>query len=299
MISPRSLAQIVFHRSGLLRVVRHRNRKCLRILMYHRFPDADTAAFDRQCRHIQDHYHALSLSEAGRLLKSGSALPDNALVITVDDGYEDFYRNAFPALRQHGIPATVFLTTGFLDGLTWLWWDRVRVALERTPAKDSFDSTVEALTRVPNQERLRTIESMAQGVDATPPTLYVPLRWDQAREMSKHGIDFGAHTVMHPILSRIETEGELRWEIEQSRDRIAQELGTRTLHFCYPSGRPEDLDGRTRQLVEAAGFETAVTTEPGFNSPGADLLLMRRIGVEPGNTPHYFKQQLAGFRVPQ
>ncbi len=56
----------------------------------------------------------------------------NAVVITVDDGYLDFYEIAFPALREAGLPATLFLTTRFVDGDIWLWPDQVRYILEHS-----------------------------------------------------------------------------------------------------------------------------------------------------------------------
>lgn len=319
MTSLKTAAEFAFHHSGIP-LLRRRNRKKLRILMYHRFPAAHAENFHQQCRYIARHYRTITLTEAGRHISSRTPFPDHSMVVTVDDGYRDFYPNAYPALKEFGIPATLFLTTGVLDGLTWFWWDKLQLALDTTPKQSisiagqhnvpldspqareaALHRIADAMTKIPNSERLALVDNLPALFDitvpASPPEKYQVLRWDEVREMSKHGIDFGAHTVTHPILSRVETTESLRQEMATSRDRIAEELGKPTLHFCYPSGRREDLDGRVKQLAAAAGFQTAVTTEPGLNLLMADLLLLKRVGVDPHLNFHYFARQLAGFRL--
>ncbi len=320
MIRLKRLAQLAFHHSGALALLRHANRRTLRILMYHRFPAEHTHTFRLQCEHMVRHYRPISLTEAANHFKTGTALPENALAITIDDGYRDFYYNGYPSLKQFGIPATMFVTTGVIDGLTWFWWDKLHFALLATPLQSvslageqnvplrnaeereaALHRIADAMTRVPNRERLALIDSLPAllqvEVPVSPPERFRPLGWAEIREMRSNGIEFGAHTVTHPILSRVESMEELRQEIEVSRDRVAEELGVPTRHFCYPSGRAEDLNAKVRQLAATAGFETAVTTEQGLNLPGADLLLMKRIGVEPECEDFYFARQVAGFRL--
>ena len=320
MIAPKTVAAFAFHHAGPVALIRRANRKSLRILMYHRFPTEDADQFRRQCEHIIHFYRPISLTHAARHFRDNIALPENAVVVTIDDGYRDFYLHGYPALKSFGIPATMFLTTGVIDGLTWFWWDKLNFALDHTPLQSisiagerdvplltpnqrqaALDRIAEAMTKLPNQDRLITIDSLPDlfkvKIPLAPPEKFAPLNWDEIREMARNGVEFGAHTVTHPILSRVESVQELRSEMEISRDRIAAELGMPIRHFCYPSGRPEDLDGRVKQLAESAGFETAVTTHHGFNKPGADLLLMSRIGADPHYGHYYFARQLAGFRV--
>jgi Polysaccharide deacetylase len=102
----------------------------LRILMYHRFPDR--SGLEWQCRHLREHYHVISLSEAVCALTSRQPLPPHAVAITIDDGHRDFHQIAWPVFTAYGIPVTVYLVTGFLDGELWLWTDQVRYAFSKT-----------------------------------------------------------------------------------------------------------------------------------------------------------------------
>src|SRR5579884_3826325 len=119
-----SIGKTLFHALGGLRVVHWRNRHGFRILMYHRFPTAHRVGFGRQLDYLQRHYAVKPLGEIVSVLRTGSYLEPHCLAITVDDGHRDFYDVAYPELNARSMSATVFLTTGFLDG-NWLWFDRV------------------------------------------------------------------------------------------------------------------------------------------------------------------------------
>jgi peptidoglycan/xylan/chitin deacetylase (PgdA/CDA1 family) len=110
-------------------------------------------------------------------------------------------------------------------------------------------------------------------------------------------VDLGAHTVTHPILSRVQEKADLRREIEGSKERIEEQTGLSVLHFCYPNGKWQDFDTRVVEMVRHARFETAVTTEPGLNFQGADPLRLLRIGVTPDYPEPYFESCAAAFRV--
>src|SRR5690242_2534713 len=107
-----------FHASGALPAARWLKRGRLRILMYHRF--GERRDLERQCRHIRAHYTPVALTQAADWLAAGGGWPDNALAVTVDDGYRDFYQVAYPVFCEFGIPATVYLVSDFVDGREWL-----------------------------------------------------------------------------------------------------------------------------------------------------------------------------------
>src|SRR5260370_27746941 len=111
------VARVAFHKAGGVPMARWIHRKGLRILMYHRFSDRDALA--RQCAHLRAHYAPVSMAQVAAWLEHGAALPQNALAITVDDGYRDFYQVAYPVFREHAIPATVYLVSEFLDRKLW------------------------------------------------------------------------------------------------------------------------------------------------------------------------------------
>lgn len=300
-----------------------RNARRNRLLTYHHFEASTVQAFEEQCEHLRRYYTPVTLDDIATFVRDGKPLPRNSVSITVDDGYRDFYQYAYPALKQHRIPATVFLITDFIDRQIWPWWDRVRYAFEHTPLQDvdlcvngfrfrqslsapalreragqQFEEALKGLANATRQQLLGQLPQMLDvDIPSSPPRRLEPLTWDEIREMASNGITFGAHTRSHPILSTLETDEELRYEIEGSKARIAEELGEAPLHFSYPNGRPQDITARVRGVVEQAGFRTAVCTEPGLNTPDTDPYLLRRISMDPGAAKLYYRQQVAGFRV--
>lgn len=318
----KNAARVAFHKAGGLDIARWMNRKGLRILMYHRFTQREPLA--RQCAHICAHYSLVSMSRAADWLMHRARLPENALAITVDDGYRDFYQVAYPVLREYGIPATVYLVSDFVDRSGWLWVDQVeyeflhgqarsfRMELPGQPPQSFELSTpetrkaaaravTEAAKNLSNAERVRLLETLPEQLGVRlpeeAPAEYEALRWDEVREMAAAGIDFGAHTRTHPILSRLAGERELAAEIGGSKRQIEQQLGRAVEHFCYPNGAREDIGREAVEAVRAAGFRTGVTTESGLNHVAGDPFRLLRIGVEPGLEVDYFERCAAGFRV--
>jgi peptidoglycan/xylan/chitin deacetylase (PgdA/CDA1 family) len=323
----KSLGRIVLHRAGGLRVVRSLNRRGLRILMYHRFqPDTPglRETLEARCAWMRREYRPISLTDAARAWRNGDPLPPNALAVTVDDGYRDFYDVAYPIFAAHGIPVTMYVVTDFLDGRCWLWADQIKHAflnaradsVEVPPAAGSalafrLDShaareaaslrVTEAAKALRDADRLALVQALPQLLKVTlpdsPPPQYAPLDWEQAREMAVNGIDFGAHTRSHPILSRVAGDAELREEIEGSKLRIEAELARPARHFCYPNGRQEDIGDRTVAVVRQSGFETAVVTDEGLNFPGADPYRLKRLPADPAYSELFFQEYVAGLRA--
>jgi len=102
------------------------------------------------------------------------------------------------------------------------------------------------------------------------------LSWNQIREMQAGGISFGSHTLNHPRLSKIEAD-EARHEITDAKSALEDRLGAAVPSFAYPYG---DLSNETVEMVREAGHTLACSTRPGFNRPGSDPLLLRRIEVD-------------------
>ena len=295
--------------------------------MFHSFlpwRPALAEALDRRCRHLQRFYHPISLTEAAHAWKNGERLPPNALAITVDDGYRDFHELAYPIFAARRLPVTVYLVTEFMDGTLWLWPDQLRYLVENSGSR-SLETSLpsgerialkletaagrehalavlsEAAKRMPDAQKRRLLDELPAMLDVhlptEPPAEYAPLTWQCVKQMSSDGIEFGAHTRTHPILSRVESETALRDEIEGSKRRIEAEIGRPVRHFCYPNGKPEDIDMRTVESVQRAGFETAVVTEEGFNFAGADPFRLKRIPADPAYADSFFEEYVAGVHA--
>ena len=276
--------------------------------------------FDAQMGHLARHYAPLALSEAAERLARGS-LPPRAVAVTFDDGYGDNYRHAFPILKKHGVPATIFVVTGALDRRTPFWWDAVAAAVDRLAAgpvgggnhlpawltaclvplhagalpREVARGIVRRLNALEREERERTVAALlaaAPGAGSAGDDL---LTWDQAREMRRGGVELGSHTVSHAFLDEL-TLAEAGREIEESLERLAAELGAPARLFAYPRGRVAEP---LRALLRDAGVLAAVTTELGDNRPGADLLALHRLDAgylrrAGGFDPHVFDAELAG-----
>jgi peptidoglycan/xylan/chitin deacetylase (PgdA/CDA1 family) len=321
----KSIARTAFQHSGALHLVRWGNRPRLRILMYHQFSTGAEARrlIDRQCKYIRRYYTPVTLSDVSEWLSNGTPLPPNPIAITVDDGYRDFFTTAYPVLHAYGVPATLFVTTDFIDRKDWLWFDRVFYAFEHgrsTHVKfalgarvfefqlDSAEqrraaglTTAVSAVDVADSDRQKLLARLERLLDVQFPSHLpeniAPLSWDELRAISRDGIEIGAHTRSHPILSRIECDTDLGDQVEYSKRRIEQELQKPVRHFCYPNGRAIDINKRVVEHVRAAGYKTAVTTISGLNDRSADPLLLKRIPAEPTTPIAYFRQCLAGFRV--
>ena len=103
----------------------------------------------------------------------------------------------------------------------------------------------------------------------------IMLSWSEIKEMSENRISFGAHTVTHPILSRIPLS-QAEKEILHSKYEIESKLNTKIDLFAYPNGRREDFNENIKSILKRAHFICALTTIFGVNKIGCDLFELRR-----------------------
>jgi len=277
------------------------------IITYHRLSEREggarisARAFAEQVEYLAAHYTLVPLSRLAACLRKRE-LPPRLAAITIDDGYRDAYEIAFPILRKHCAPATVFVVTEFVEGTAWLWTDKARYLAAGAAAQafeigiGSRDLRLElngaasravaaglinaALKPLSEEARDALVERLAfeLGVKLPerPPAEYDAINWRQAREMADAGVEIGSHTLTHPILTGL-GGARLREEVVQSRDRIQNAIGRKVETFCYPNG---DYDLRTRLEVARAGYQLAVTTDTGLNNELNDPLALRRIHGE-------------------
>ncbi|GIK87939.1 MAG: hypothetical protein BroJett026_34200 [Betaproteobacteria bacterium] len=103
------------------------------ILCYHRFGPKPTSltvtpqAFEAQMGWLANNgYTVIPLPRLARFLEGREALPPRSVVVSIDDGYRSTYEVAWPVLRKHGFPATVFLYTDFVGAPDALSWAQMR-----------------------------------------------------------------------------------------------------------------------------------------------------------------------------
>jgi peptidoglycan/xylan/chitin deacetylase (PgdA/CDA1 family) len=274
------------------------------ILVYHRVgEDVDpyvqgtpVAVFERHLRYLCRHFRILSLADLV-LAARRREVPARAIAITFDDGYEDTYSHVLPIVRRYEVPITVYLATGLIDEGRPMWNERIATAIrytscERLQAVPGCDPLPLAtatqrrrtLERVlgllkPRRpaERDELTEQIVRALGVTDDRAPRMLRWAQVRKMREHGVEFGAHTVNHPILSAL-SAAEAYQEIVESKRVIEEQIQTPVEHFAYPNGTSRDFDETTKNLVRTAGFLSAVSMIFGINTTGTDPYELRRGG---------------------
>lgn len=255
--------------------------------------------FSKQMECLASHFNICSLEDIVERLKIKD-VPDNAVVITFDDGYRDIYLNAFPILKRLSIPATIFLATGSIDSRKILWYDKVFSAFRETqePFLEGYGNNAKRYTLGTLEEKLVAQEEVLlflRSISDSEKSFWINLlieklrvedrkeapdlmlTWEDVQVMYKSGISFGAHTVTHPILSRISND-KARAEIYESKEIIEEKLGTTVKTFAYPNGGKEDFNEVTKKILKDAGYTCAVTTIFGTNGVDQDLFELRRGG---------------------
>ncbi len=167
----------------------------------------------------------------------------------------------------------ITLDDGFRDN-----YDRAFPALKRA----QFPATIFLAASYIGTERLPTLT----GTDFVPR----PLTWDQVREMQRHRIGFGSHTLTHPMLTRI-SPAQVRHEVRESKRAIEDALGAPVPFFCYPRG---DFDEVVKDIVRDEGYLAACTTLPGLNDWKTDLFALRRTYVGRNDTATEFAKKVSG-----
>lgn len=289
---------------GLDAPLRWLRRRSAVVLMYHGFTDRPSdglvnyqgnrlrqETFGRQLRFLREQCNVVTVRDVALSLSGGPPLPDYAVAISMDDGYESVYTLGFPALREAKVPATVFVATQFLDERKPLWPDRLEYAFAGAPGEPSKRlARLRELQRKakdmppPDREALIAPVEAELGrklvLDEDAPQTYRPLTWAQARDMAASGlIEIGSHTHTHTIMTLLK-EDDGRRELTQSKKLVEKHVGRPCDLFCYPNGDYDDFSSATSRLLKEAGYLCGLTTVAGFARPGDDPYAMLRFGTD-------------------
>lgn len=240
----------------------------------------------------------------------------NTVVVTFDDGYRDNHDVALPIMKKHGVRATFFVSTGYLEGDA-MWNDRLIEAMRSsvgrtvdlaeaglgTVAVDTLETagrTVQralaAIKRWPQQQRASFVDRFVQ-VSGLSPKNRIMMDAAEVAALARAGMEVGAHTVTHPILSTLSPE-ESWSEIAHSKEALERIVGREVRTFAYPNGRPDkDFTEEDVQRVMKAGFIGAVTTEWGCATPRSNDFRIPRQGIWGKNRAKLWLQLLRNFRA--
>jgi len=331
-------------RTGLLHVALSLRRRLpspwLPVLTYHRFASSNTAqasptaidlldqnvadttpeTFDLHMSLLARWFTVLDLNEV-LVLPAGKLLPPNPVVVTFDDGYKDGLHVAMPILRRHGIKATFFVATDYVDQRKLFWWDRIHMAVKSTrrewielsyPAPLRFRVRTEAerrsvaarLTRLVKDETdldlERFIDGLFEACDASPAAEEERLlaeallmTWDDLRALQDGGMSVQSHTRTHRTLQTLPL-ARLRDELGGSREVLERELGQRVKAIAYPVGKRLGSAPQIRDAVRSAGYELGFSNDSGVNNAWTfDRLDARRLSLDVDLPEAHFLAMLA------
>ena len=285
----------------------------LTVLTYHRVdrperePDLDPSllsatpeGFADQVAHLCRAFHLVSAQELLAVRAGDAALPPRSVMITFDDAYEDFETHAWPVLRRHGAPVTLFVPTAFPDsGGPGFWWDRLYRAFRHTSRVEPLPTSAGPLSLDDADQRRRSAVRLrdrlkaaghAEAMDELATVLATldvseaasrVLGWERLRALAADGVTLAPHSRTHPLLNRLPADRMVD-EVAGSLADIEREVGDTPPVFAYPAG------GYSPGVVAAladAGFEIAFTTDRGTNDVRTCRWLemaRRNVGVRSG-----------------
>jgi peptidoglycan/xylan/chitin deacetylase (PgdA/CDA1 family) len=303
--------------------------RSLHILAYHRVLDDDratfpfdeavisatTATFRQQMDFVRRNFNVISFEQLAEYERENRQWPERALIITFDDGYRDNYTNAFPILHEMGFSATIFLAVSHISQAKLFWWDFIAYCFKQTrvpfvtlPAFDSeplslanarerrqtIDRVLDWIKEVPEEVKSKFVETLADALELNVPENLAEgmhLTWDEVREMMAGGIEFGSHTMTHPILSNV-SAAQLAREVSESKKMLEEELESESIAFSYPVGGRTSFNEAVKEAVKQCGFRFAVSYREGVARKTSDPYALPRIHIETSHSLRLFRANL-------
>lgn len=257
------------------------------ILAYHRVGEvsADGLGLSVSAAHFAEQLDAVralgtpvALTRIGERVRCGRS--NRGLVgISFDDGYADNLLVAKPLLQDREVPATVFVTSGFVGSVREFWWDEIERLAGATGADvRDLRSRLRYLPPGDLDTELARMRAAAGGAGARRPSRR-QLTADETLRLTDGGlVDVGSHTVTHAALSRLPAAAQLK-ELVESRRTLEGIVGRPVLSLSYPFGGTADLSAETSALAGRAGYRLACANWPGTVTRGSDKMRLPRFVI--------------------
>lgn len=286
--------------------------------MYHRFSTSSKTgisltAFRWHLDFLHTNFNLATLSEhIQNQEKTPSQHSRPTAVVTIDDGYEDFFELAYPELLERHLPATFFVTTDFVNQRMWFWFDQLRYIINNAKTSslsiyfqgrrfsleldtaDAIESAWHTLAdyclQLTENVKELFVASIAEkyNVDiSTIPENYSPVNWGQLKLMLKNRIEIGSHTLTHPVLSRLDAKSVYE-ELSQAKSELDQKLNTNTESLAYPFGMPDDYSLSVEKSARETGYSCAVVAH-GELKAHCNPYQLTRISVSDDQTDFLWK----------
>lgn len=269
--------------------------------------------FDEQMKYLSENFHVKNTDDA-YLNESSSEKP--VAVITFDDGFMNNFEYAFPILKKYRLPATIFLSTKFIDTDETIWfcrviqiiesceideivWDGIKLKIRTNEEKRLASSKIQEDLKLKSPceidkelDRLCEQLNVRFSISGSP---YQMLTGENIKEMLDSGlIHFGAHTHKHAILSRL-SEADAKKEVMTSISEVERITGVACKTFAYPNGGINDYSESHKQLLKDLNVKTSFSMKDGLSSRKDEYLELQRLFVSSHINQKQFIAQVHGY----
>ncbi len=302
----KNLLSAVLYYSGLNRVLGLFLQRSIFLIGYHSISDPansvelhtemysdltfTTVQFNEQIQFLQKNGHTFTdFHNLTKVIAAGARKPT---IIFFDDGFKDNLLNVAPLLKEYDLPATFFITAGYINRTHFALTSYYRyLLLEQGNSAAQVEDTIAGFKKLSYQDRHQTITALKESLPAakTWHELNIFLNWEEVRTLRKQGFEIGSHGMSHTKLTECEPE-VLKQETSDAKALIEKELQESITSFSYPHGR---YDAKAVQALAETGFTYAVSTVEGVDSVG-DL---KNIPLTLKKIPPRVNESLIAFAV--
>lgn len=245
LIRKQDLSVLLFYYLGYSRIrnliVRLQHRPVARFITFHDIIPESIECFKSNLHFLKQYTNVVSLDDffSGRL-----SLEKVNVVITFDDGYKSWVSCAVPILKELELPATFFVSSGFVG-----------------------------LSKEDGAEFMRSKLFIKLGTDRRTTG---GLKFEDVRKIVEEGFMVGGHTINHCNLAELRAKNQVQYEISEDKKRLETITGGKVKYFSYPGGNYLNPVIHLPNVLKDAGYIGAVTTVSGFNYVGSSPYLLRR-----------------------
>lgn len=308
---------------GLFYLARKSYKKNPRVLCYHGFTMDDEHlfraglfiepdVFDKRMKYLKDHnYNVVDLHDFYEQKKESNFI-DDAVVITIDDGFYSFYKEAAPILGKHNFPSTLYVTSYYFDRNCPIFNLAVAYILYKTNKKtaslaelsvpglenlidnDAYLKLLNHSDRLDEEAKFKFLRSLGQILDVDYDDLNNSrilnlITRSEAHDLKKYGVEIQLHTHRHNFPTDFDAATH---ELNKNKEKLGSLVPTDKLHFCYPSG---DWSEDHWEILTKNNILTATTCDPKLVDYKTSNFAIPRILDDARVSQIEFEAEISGF----
>jgi len=265
---------------------------------FHRIGNANDADFDpcvysctaesleQYLVFFKSNFKVINIEQLCGILDKGEPINEKLALITFDDGYRDNFDLAYPLLKKHNIPASFFITTSLIESDCVPWWDEIAWHIKQCGGQSIKLSPWDDSIIIDNPVSIHAIRAILKRIKSTPKLIEQQLQelraisnkevpkdlsnnlfmdWTQLKTLSQDGIDIGAHSHTHRVLSSL-SEEELIFELSESKKLLENNLKKQIKSVSYPVGSQSAYNKEMFVLLKELEYQVGFSFQSLINS---------------------------------